>query len=156
MLGPAFLGQVDDLRLYNRALTAGEVEDLAINYRSRAILSGVNGKRSKEQGEYLREYFLTYAAPEPLRALYGELEALQEAEGGRGEADSDCDGDVGTEEAPRDVRARARRLSEPHREGAARRTGDAASASRPVRRSTGSRWRNGSCNPGTRSPRAWR
>ena len=76
-LGPAFLGQVDDLRLYNRALTAGEVVDLATNYRSRAILSGVNGKRSKEQGEYLREYFLAYAAPEPLRGVYSELEALR-------------------------------------------------------------------------------
>jgi Protein of unknown function (DUF1553)/Protein of unknown function (DUF1549)/Concanavalin A-like lectin/glucanases superfamily/Planctomycete cytochrome C len=76
-LGPPFLGQVDDLRLYNRVLTAGEVEDLAVNYRSRAILSGINGKRSKDQGEYLREYFLKYAAPEPLRGLYSELEVLQ-------------------------------------------------------------------------------
>ena len=76
-LGPAFLGQIDDLRLYSRALTTAEVEDLAIHYRSRAILSGVNGKRSKEQADYLREYFLTYAAPEKPRVLYSELEALQ-------------------------------------------------------------------------------
>ena len=29
------------------------VEDLALNYRARAILSGINGKRTKEQAEYL-------------------------------------------------------------------------------------------------------
>ena len=53
------------------------METLATHYRSRAILSGNNGKRSKDQGEYLREYFLTYASPEPLRGLHTELEALQ-------------------------------------------------------------------------------
>jgi mono/diheme cytochrome c family protein len=76
-LGPPYAGQIDDLRLYNRVLTPGEVETLAIHYRPRAILSGNNGKRSKDQGEYLREYFLKYAAPEPLRGLYSELETLQ-------------------------------------------------------------------------------
>ena len=58
-LGPPFVGQIDDLRLYNRVLTPGEVEHLAIHYRPRAILSGVTGKRSKEEADYLREYFLT-------------------------------------------------------------------------------------------------
>jgi hypothetical protein len=77
-LGPPFIGQIDDLRFYNRVLTTGEVEDLAIHYRPRAILSGVNGKRSKDQAEYLREYFLTYAAPDALRTLHSELEALQQ------------------------------------------------------------------------------
>jgi hypothetical protein len=37
----------------------------------------VNGKRSKEQADYLREYFLTYAAPAALRAQQGELVALR-------------------------------------------------------------------------------
>ena len=54
-----------------------------------------------------------------------------------GEDDSDRDGDGGAEEAARDVRARPRRLSQPDREGAARRAGDAAAAARPARRSTG-------------------
>ena len=58
-------------------LTAGEIEDLAIHYRPRVILSGVNGKRSKDQAEYLREYFLTYAAPERAARAQRELEALQ-------------------------------------------------------------------------------
>jgi hypothetical protein len=76
-LGLPFVGQIDDLRLYNRVLTRGEVEDLAIHYRPGAILSGVNGKRSKDQDAYLREYFLTYAAPDALRGPHTELEALQ-------------------------------------------------------------------------------
>ena len=76
-LGPPFIGQIDDLRLYNRALTALEAADLAINHRSRAILSGINGKPSKLQADYLREYFLTYAAPDALRATQRELVALQ-------------------------------------------------------------------------------
>ena len=76
-LGPPYAGQIDDLRLYNRVLTPGEVEDLAINYRARAILSGNNGKRSKEQADYLREYFLTYAAPPTLRAQQSELVAVR-------------------------------------------------------------------------------
>jgi Protein of unknown function (DUF1553) len=40
------------------------------------ILSGVIGKRSKEQAEDVRDYFLTYAAPESLRTAYRELKAL--------------------------------------------------------------------------------
>jgi len=75
-LGPAYVGQLDDLRLYNRVLTADEVKDLALNYRARAILSGINGKRTKEQAEYLTEYFLKYEASDALRGLQSELEAL--------------------------------------------------------------------------------
>ncbi len=75
--GPPYAGQIDDLRLYNRVLTPGEVEDLALHYRPRAILSGNNGKRSKEQADYLREYFLTYAAPAALRAQQRELVAVR-------------------------------------------------------------------------------
>ena len=48
-LGPPFRGQLDDLRLYNRVLTPGEVEQLALHYRARAILSGVTGKRSRDE-----------------------------------------------------------------------------------------------------------
>ena len=76
-LGPSFTGQIDDLRLYGRVLTAGEVEELAIHYKARAILSGINGKRSKDQAEYLREYFLDHAAPAALSTAQSELEALQ-------------------------------------------------------------------------------
>jgi len=76
-LGPPYIGQIDDLRLYDRVLTPGEVEDLAIHYRPRAILSGNTGKRSKEQADYLRDYFLTYAAPPTSRAQQRELVAVR-------------------------------------------------------------------------------
>jgi hypothetical protein len=76
-LGPSYVGQLDDLRFYDHVLTPAEIDDLATHYRPRAILSGINGKRSKDQGEYLRDYFLTYAAPDPLLGQYAELQALE-------------------------------------------------------------------------------
>jgi hypothetical protein len=76
-LGKPFVGQLDDLRLYSRALTPQQVEDLAIHHPMRVILSGVIGKPSKDDTERTRAYFLTYAAPESLRTTYGELNALQ-------------------------------------------------------------------------------
>jgi uncharacterized protein DUF1553/uncharacterized protein DUF1549/concanavalin A-like lectin/glucanase superfamily protein/cytochrome c len=76
-LGAPFVGQIDDLRLYNRALTPEQVEQLAIHYAVRVILSGVTGKRSKEEAERVKEYFLTYAAPEALRTQNTELKALR-------------------------------------------------------------------------------
>ena len=76
-LGKPFVGQIDDLRLYNRTLRPEEIEHLAIHYTPRVILSGVIGKRSKEQAVATREYFLTHAAPEALRTASAELKALQ-------------------------------------------------------------------------------
>jgi hypothetical protein len=76
-LGKPFVGQIDDLRLYNRALTLAQVEDLALHYPARVILSGVIGKPSKEEAERIRDYFLTYAAPDPLRAAFTELKLLR-------------------------------------------------------------------------------
>ena len=35
-----FVGQVDDLRLHNRALAGDEIDRLAVHYRPRMILSG--------------------------------------------------------------------------------------------------------------------
>jgi Protein of unknown function (DUF1553)/Concanavalin A-like lectin/glucanases superfamily len=75
--GPTFRGQLDDLRLYNRVLTAGEIEQLALHYRARAVLSGVTGRRTRDEATYLRDYFLTYAAPDALRTANAELKALR-------------------------------------------------------------------------------
>ena len=77
--GPPFVGQIDDLRLYNKVLTPDHVEQLAVHYRTRVILSGLIGKPSKEAAEGVREYFLTHAAPEPLRLAHAELQTLREA-----------------------------------------------------------------------------
>jgi hypothetical protein len=76
-VAPPFSGQLDDLRFYDRALTAAEVEDLAIHYAPRVVLSGVTGKRTKEETASLRDYFLTHAAPGPLRLAHAELKSLR-------------------------------------------------------------------------------
>ena len=76
-LGNPFVGQVDDLRVYGRTLTPAEIEQLAIHYPPRVILSGVTGKRSKDEAARVRDYFLTYAAPESLRAAHAGLKALE-------------------------------------------------------------------------------
>ena len=80
-LGTPFTGQLDDLRLYNRALTPAQIEQLAIHDTVRVIVSGVHGKRSKDEAEQVREYFLTYAAPETLRTSPRRAEGAQQAEG---------------------------------------------------------------------------
>ena len=80
-LGPAFVGTIDDLRLYNRALTAEQVEQLAVHYPMRVVLSGVIGRRSKEAVAELRDYFLTHAAPDAMRTTYAELKALRQDRG---------------------------------------------------------------------------
>jgi hypothetical protein len=76
-LGKPFRGQIDDLRLYDRALSPEQVEQLALHDAVRVILSGVTGKPSKEEAGRVKEYFLTYAAPETLRTMNVELKALR-------------------------------------------------------------------------------
>lgn len=76
-LGSPYRGQLDDLRLYARVLGPGEIEQLGLHYRARAILSGVTGRRSRDEAAYLRDYYLTYAAPEALQKANAELKALR-------------------------------------------------------------------------------
>src|SRR5262245_25003862 len=75
--GRAYNGGLDDMRLYSRVLGGREIEDLAVNYPVRAILSGVGGKRTKEEEDRLREYFLTEVAPEEMRRQYAELKDVR-------------------------------------------------------------------------------
>ncbi|HXG64641.1 MAG TPA: DUF1553 domain-containing protein [Blastocatellia bacterium] len=75
--GKPFKGQVDDLRVYSRMLAGDEIEQLAIHYPIQAILSGVFGKRSKEESARVRDYFLARAASESLRRQYAELKSLK-------------------------------------------------------------------------------
>ncbi|MBI3666641.1 MAG: DUF1553 domain-containing protein [Acidobacteria bacterium] len=72
-----YRGQADDLRIYNRVLTAREIEQFTLHQPVRATLVILPAKRSKEQQKGLREYFLTYDAPEPIRKLYAELTRLK-------------------------------------------------------------------------------
>jgi hypothetical protein len=76
-LGQPFVGQVDDLRLYRRALAPEQIDRLAIHYPTQVVLSGLTGKRSKDQSLDVRDYFLTHAAPDALRTAYAELKALR-------------------------------------------------------------------------------
>jgi hypothetical protein len=76
-LGDPFVGQVDDLRLYSRALAPPEIERLAIHYAANAVVSGVTGKRSRDEAAAVRDYYLTHAAPLELRAKYAELKKLR-------------------------------------------------------------------------------
>jgi hypothetical protein len=73
-----YSGSIDDLRLYEGVLTAAEVGQLAVNYPIQTILSGVSGKRSKEESDRLRTHFLTRIAPEIIRQQYDELNRLKE------------------------------------------------------------------------------
>jgi hypothetical protein len=75
--GRAYSGGLDDMRFYSRVLDEREIEDLAVHYPIRAILSGVNGKRTKEEEDRLREYFLTRIAPEQMRRQYAELKDVR-------------------------------------------------------------------------------
>jgi hypothetical protein len=43
-LGQPFTGQIDDLRIYNRTLTVGEIENLVIQFPARALLVGLAGR----------------------------------------------------------------------------------------------------------------
>jgi uncharacterized protein DUF1553/uncharacterized protein DUF1549/concanavalin A-like lectin/glucanase superfamily protein/cytochrome c len=75
-LGQPFVGQIDDLRLYGGVLAPEQIANLAIHYPTRVMLSGVLGKRTREEALEIRDYFLTYAAPQALRTAYAELKAL--------------------------------------------------------------------------------
>jgi hypothetical protein len=75
-LGQPFLGRIDDLRLYGRVLAPEQIANLAIHHPTRLILSGVFGKRTREGAAEIRDYFLTYAAPQALRTANTELKAL--------------------------------------------------------------------------------
>ena len=47
-LGTAFEGAMDDLRIYNRTLSANEVEDLAVRLPARSLLQALGGRPDSE------------------------------------------------------------------------------------------------------------
>ncbi len=75
--GRPYKGQLDDLRFYNRPLNESEIEQLAIHWPVQTSLSGVYGQLTKEETTAVREYFLTYTAPENLRAEFTALNDLK-------------------------------------------------------------------------------
>ncbi|MDX2044091.1 MAG: DUF1553 domain-containing protein [Acidobacteriota bacterium] len=75
--GRAYSGGIDDLRLYDVALTAEQIDQLGLRHPIQTTLSGISGKRSKEESDRLREYYLTQIAPDVLKQKYAELKDLK-------------------------------------------------------------------------------
>jgi hypothetical protein len=75
--GRAYGGGLDDLRLYDCVLSSADVEQLGLRYPVQSMLSGISGKRTKEENERLREYFLTEIAPEKIKQQNTELKSLR-------------------------------------------------------------------------------
>jgi hypothetical protein len=78
LFGRPFKGQLDDLRIYDRALDDAEIEELGIRHPVRKIISGVYGKRTAESAARVKNYFLTHDAPAEMRDQYAELKKLKQ------------------------------------------------------------------------------
>jgi hypothetical protein len=74
-----FRGAIDEVRIYNRDLTAAEVAVLADATPIAAIAALPVAARTSGQSEKLRDYFLEHAAPAPVMAAWRSLRAAQEA-----------------------------------------------------------------------------
>ncbi len=75
-MGVPFQGQIDDLRIYTRALSAAEARRLAEEETARAIQQAAPGDRTPEGRERLRSYYLTRVAAEPLREAHKKYQAV--------------------------------------------------------------------------------
>jgi hypothetical protein len=76
--GTPFKGRLDDLRIYHRPLTPSEISHLQNQEPLRAILATQPDKRPKDQKEWIRNYYLTNAAPAADRTTWAELKTLRE------------------------------------------------------------------------------
>src|SRR5262249_15188432 len=72
-----YKGDLDDLRIYGRMLGEREIGVLHLEEPVQSILLVQESKRSKDQNERLRDYFLTSEAPDPYRRAYVELTSLK-------------------------------------------------------------------------------
>jgi hypothetical protein len=75
--GAPFRGEIDDVRIYERALTPREVEDLAEWEPLRPILSLPRAQRSAEEAARLRAWFLARHAPEDYASIQAEIARLR-------------------------------------------------------------------------------
>ncbi|MBZ2178479.1 MAG: DUF1553 domain-containing protein [Acidobacteria bacterium] len=71
------VGTLDDLRIYNREVSAGEAQQLAVIEPVRYLVENSGIRRTKEQAATVREFYLTYEAPEATKALYARLQQLK-------------------------------------------------------------------------------
>ena len=72
-----FKGQLDDVRIYNAALDPRQIHVLAVDEPVRSTLAS-STKRSRDQKERMRDYYMTYGAAPEFRATYKELQSLRE------------------------------------------------------------------------------
>lgn len=70
-------GDIDDLRIYNRAIAGNEAEALAIHAPVRALLAISSTARTCDKDDEIHEYFLRHTAPEPYLTCYADLKKLQ-------------------------------------------------------------------------------
>ncbi len=75
-----YKGGIDDFRIYGRALNASEIDELAHHEGIKPLVAIPVIKRKKEQKEAISTYFLTYAAPDSMRAEQAELVKLEARE----------------------------------------------------------------------------
>lgn len=75
--GRAYSGSLDDLRYYSTVLAPAQIEQLAVEYPIQTILSGVSGKRTREESERLREHYLTKIAPPEIRQKHSDLQEMR-------------------------------------------------------------------------------
>ena len=73
-----YKGGIDDLRIYNRDLSAEEVYELAHHEGIKQLLALPVGKNDKEARQQIAEYFLTYAAPRDLESDHAEYIRLKQ------------------------------------------------------------------------------
>jgi cytochrome c553 len=106
-LGPPYRGVMDELRVYNRALSDADIKNLYTDAPAGGLISSLRNRPTveivtlrdhqeaellpddnapreavaaiwqKRQHARLSEYFLTYAAPQPIRESYAHLEGLR-------------------------------------------------------------------------------
>jgi hypothetical protein len=79
--GPRFRGKLDDLRIYTRALTPAEIEVLANDDPLRSVLATLPPSRSKQQKEWVRNFYLTNDAAPEFRRAWSEMKWLKAEKG---------------------------------------------------------------------------
>ena len=76
-VGSRFRGYIDDVRIYNRDLSAKEVESVATIDSITDIVVTPADQRSKSQSNKLRAYYLVNAAPKPVQQAYQQVVRLR-------------------------------------------------------------------------------
>lgn len=72
-----YQGQMDDLRVYERALEEGEIARIALHEPAARLCEVPESKRSKEEKDRLKEYWLMWASPEPWKGKAEQVRRLQ-------------------------------------------------------------------------------